>query len=56
VVTQDKPFTIQQPGPLKIDPARVSIKTEQPLPAGSTTGAGGATKTATGDMIKIAAV
>lgn len=52
VVKQNEPFTIQQPGPLKIDPAGITLKTEQPLPAGSTKGASGETKTSTGDMIK----
>jgi hypothetical protein len=51
IVEQDGPFTIQPPGPLKIDPAELTIKTEQ-SPAGSTKGPDGETKTATGDVIK----
>jgi hypothetical protein len=51
IVEQDGPFTMQQPGPLKIDAAELTIKTEQ-LPAGSTKGPDGETKTTTGDVIK----
>jgi hypothetical protein len=50
-VKQDKPFTIEQPGPLKIDPPELTIKPEQ-SPAGSTKGIDGETKTTTGDVIK----
>src|SRR5262249_44807792 len=52
VVKPNEPFTIQQPGPLKLDSAGITVKTDQPLPAGSTKGASGETKTSTGDIIK----
>ena len=51
IVTQDKPFKVAQPEPLKIDPATVTIKVEQ-APAFPGSGVGGDDKTATGDVIR----
>jgi hypothetical protein len=49
-VTQDKPFILAQPEPFKIDPGQVTVKVEQQPPA--TSGVGGNTKTATGEIIE----
>jgi hypothetical protein len=48
-VTQDKPFVFAQPEPLKIDPATLALKVEQPL-LPQTSGPDG--KTSKGDMIE----
>src|SRR5262249_39414743 len=39
IVKQEKAFTIEQPGSLKIDPSHVTVKVEQPTPS-TTSGAG----------------
>jgi hypothetical protein len=49
-VTQDKPFTIAPPEPLKIDPGQLTVKVEPQSPV--TTGVAGNTKTPTGDVIE----
>ena len=49
-VVQGKPFIVAQPEPLKIEPGQITVKVEQPSPA--TSGVGGNTKTATGDVIE----
>jgi hypothetical protein len=49
-VTQDKPFIVAQPEPFKIEPGQLTVKVEQQPPA--TTGVGGNTKTATGEVIE----
>jgi hypothetical protein len=49
-VTQDKPFVVESPGPLKIDPPKVTISVEQP-PQSVVNGVSTDTKTATGDII-----
>jgi hypothetical protein len=49
-VTQDKPFVIAQPDPLKVETGEITIKVEQPSPM--TSGIGGDTKTATGEVIR----
>jgi hypothetical protein len=49
-VTQDKPFILAHPEPFKIDPGQVTVKVEQQPPA--TSGVGGNTKTATGEIIE----
>jgi hypothetical protein len=49
-VTQDKPFVVAQPDPLKVETGEITIKVEHPSPM--TTGVGGDTKTATGEVIR----
>jgi hypothetical protein len=49
-VTQDKPFVLAKPEPLKIERGELTVKVEQQAPA--TSGVGGDTKTVTGDVIK----
>src|SRR5262249_27199571 len=46
-VSQREPFKLELPGPLKIEPGELTIKTEQPSPALATD-----TKTALGDVIQ----
>jgi hypothetical protein len=48
-VTQDKPFVLAKPEPLKIERGELTIKVEQQSPA--TSGVGGDTKAATGEVI-----
>src|SRR5881398_3940750 len=48
VVRQDKPFVLAAPEPLKIDPATLTVKVEQPPPA---SGVGTDAKTPEGDVI-----
>src|SRR5262245_49567752 len=47
---QGKPFVMAQPEPFKIEPGQVTVKVEQQPPA--TSGVGGNTKTATGEIIE----
>jgi hypothetical protein len=47
-VTQDKPFTIAPPEPLKIEPGIMKVEPQSPV----TTGVAGNTKTPTGDVIE----
>jgi hypothetical protein len=49
-VTQDRPFVVESPQPLKIDPPKVTISVEQP-PQSVVKGVSTDAKTATGDII-----
>jgi hypothetical protein len=50
-VTQDKPFVVEAPEPLKIEPAKPTVSVEQ-SPHSTPNGVSPDTKTAAGDVIK----
>src|SRR5262245_25578043 len=52
VVRQDKPFAIEQPAPLKIDPANLTFNVEQQRPRADPSGGSTVAKAPSGDVIR----